>query len=105
MAYVNKADTGKPFSGQAYRYGNEGKVTFYSKERDYAEAYAEERGGKPSDVGEHSISIKNPLVVDLPDKMFSNPGSEAPYINKVVSSKYDGIIFRNDIDAFYVVIK
>lgn len=105
MEHVNKEETGKPFSGQGYRYGNEGKITFYSKERDYAEAYAEEKRGNPEDVREYSVSIKNPLVVDLPSRKFSDPSAEKPYIDKVINSDYDGVIFRNDIDAFYVVIK
>jgi hypothetical protein len=105
--YTNKVDSGKKFTGDAFRYGAEGEVSFYSKERDYAEAYAEEKGSSAKFIKEYPVSLKNPLVVDLPNNKFSDPAAEAPYINKAKSSGYDGVIFRThgEPDEFYVVFK
>ena len=82
---------------------------WFSKENDYAEATAEERGGKR--VMSAYISMKNPMHVSLPIGRFTDPVAERPYIRREKAEGYDGIIFEADTDnpiladTFYVVFR
>jgi hypothetical protein len=98
------SDTGKPIKdAPAYRFGDEHSgMVFYSKERDYSEEYATEKGGSIKDVHPAKVNLQNPLVIDSPDHKFSSPEYEIPIIKHARSSGHDGVVFRNGIDIFYV---
>lgn len=88
----------------AYRYGKPlGDVSFYSKNADYAQEYATVKGGKPSDVTQQPIQLKNPKVVNASDKQMSDPSFESGHIKAAQAAGNDGVIFRNGPDEFYAV--
>ena len=107
--YADVGRTGKPIVDQpAYRYGDtSGDVVFYSRDVDYAEEYAIERGGKPQDVREHSITLKKPLVVNAPPREFSSPDFENPIIRGAIQNGYDSVVFTDKVNdfEFYVILK
>lgn len=107
--YADTDKTGKPILDQvAYRYGNTtGDVVFYSRDIDYAEEYAIERGGDPREVSQFTISMENPLVVNAPSRDFANPYFENPIITGAIENGYDAIVFtdqKNDLE-FYVLLR
>ena len=82
---------------------------WFSREIDYAEAMAEERGGDR--VLSAYISMKNPMRISLPMGRFTDPAAEGPYIRRAKAEGYDGVIFDTDTDnpmmadTFYVVFR
>ena len=80
-----------------------------SREIDYAQAMAEERGGDR--VLSAYISMKNPMRISLPMGRFTDPAAEGPYIRRAKAEGYDGVIFDTDTDnpmmadTFYVVFR
>ena len=105
-----RVPAGSPDGGQwtnatAYRYGSPaGKVTFYSKEKDYAEEYAIVKGGRPEHVVQEKVTLHNPIVVDAGDREFSHPMFEKPHIDRGLREGRD-VVFRHDADEMYVKIK
>lgn len=96
------ARTEKPVIVEAYRYGD--STGWASKNRDYAEQYAELKGGKPEDVRPVRVELKNPLVVDMPSNEFSSPAAEQKYIKQAQDEGRDGVVFRDRVegDEFYL---
>lgn len=99
---------GKPLV--VYRYAkNEsdiaGGVRFFSKEADYAESYFEEVGRGDGLTAAVYLSLRDPLVVDLGAREFSDPVAERPHIEKAMSDGRDGVVFRNGGDEFYVAFR
>ncbi len=100
--------SGKPFSGTAYRFNREGlrpaADVFWARERDYAEAFAEEVGGK-GEIVEGQVSLTNPLHVEATPRQFTDPSFENPIIKKAKEEGRDGIIFeqKDNGDELYVV--
>ena len=82
---------------------------WFSREIDYAQAMAEERGGDR--VLSAYISMKNPMRISLPMGRFTDPAAEGPYIRRAKAEGYDGVIFDTDTDnpmmadTFYVVFR
>lgn len=82
---------------------------WFSREIDYAEAMAEERGGDR--VLSAYISMKNPMRISLPMGRFTDPAAEGPYIRRAKAEGYDGVIFDTGTDnpmmadTFYVVFR
>lgn len=82
---------------------------WFSKEIDYAQAMAEERGGER--VLSAYISMKDPMYVSLPMGRFTDPAAEGPYVRKAKAEGRDGIIFHTDTDnpmladTFYAVFR
>lgn len=82
---------------------------WFSKEIDYAQDMAVERGGDR--VLSAYISMKNPMHVSLPIGRFTDTVAERPYIRRAKAEGYDGIIFEADTDnpiladTFYVVFR
>lgn len=82
---------------------------WFSREIDYAEAMAEERGGDR--VLSAYISMKNPMRISLPMGRFTDPAAEGPYIRRAKAEGYDGVIFDTDTDnpmladTFYAVFR
>lgn len=107
---ANEDETGKPIKGKAFRFGRTvagADVTFYSRERDYAESYAVEKGGADADIKAYEVKLENPLVVDAPLSGFADPRYENPIIKGAKAAGHDGVVFkRNDgeyEDVFYAV--
>ena len=69
---------------------------WFSKEIDYAQAMAEERGGER--VLSAYISMKDPMYVSLPTGRFTDPAAEGQYVRKAKAEGRDGIIFHTDTD-------
>lgn len=72
---------------------------WFSEDKDYAEAMAEERGG--TRVEGYYLNLRNPYRATLPANQFSNPNYEAAIIRKAKAGGYDGAIIQNDTDSEY----
>ena len=80
---------------------------WFSESADYAEAIAEERGGKR--IVESYLRMTRPYYATLEPTQFSDPNYEASIISKAKKGGYDGVVIRNNTDneyaadTFYVV--
>ena len=102
-SHIDKGETGKPQSSPAFRYGKTaGELEFHSVNKDYSEAYAEEKGGDKSHVEATNVALKNPLVVNASDRGFADPSYEVPFIKHAKEQGHDGVVFKNGEDKFFV---
>lgn len=82
---------------------------WFSREKDYAEELAYERGGDK--IIEANVDMKNPLTVMMKPNEFSDPVLEKKHIEKAKREGYDGVIFKNDTNnelaynEFYAVFE
>jgi hypothetical protein len=102
-AHIDKSETGKANSSPAFRFGKgSGDLEFHSLNKDYSEAYAEEKGADKSHVQATKVDLKNPLVVNASDRGFADPSYEVPFIKHAKKNGHDGVIFKNGEDKFFV---
>ena len=109
LKYYSPQKSGKPIEDIAYRYGEHRNglngVTFFSKEKDYAEEYAIELGGGADAVKEYNVFIKNPLFIVVENQRdFANAAFENSIIKDAIKNDFDGVVFENEIGTFYVEI-
>ena len=83
---------------------------WFSRDYDYAESMAEERGG--GRVKSYYLSIKNPMTVKVSPKQFaSDTALEKRLIAEAKKNGHDGLIIENDTtnelekDTFYVAFQ
>lgn len=103
-----RVPAGSPEGGEftGYRHGAAtGPVTFYSKQKDYAEEYAVTRGGRPQDVVKETFHIHKPHVVEATPRQFSDPAFEKPHIEHARQTGHDAVIFRQGQDEFVARLK
>jgi len=99
--------TGKPIAEDAHRFNRTGLKAagdvFWSREKDYAEAFGETVGGSGSIIA-GKVKLKNPLHVEATQRQFSDPSFENPIIKKAKEHGHDGVIFdqKENGDRFYV---
>lgn len=93
--------TGKTTDTEGFRFNRVGLKAavdmFYSKDKDYAESFGEEVGGKGEIIHTKS-TLTNPLHVLASRQQFSDPAFENPIIKIAKEKGYDGIIFAYDHD-------
>ena len=69
---------------------------FFSEKEDYAEEMAAQRGG--SRIVKAYLSIRNPLVVEVPGNKMADPEFEARIIAEAKSKGHDGVKLETDTD-------
>ena len=82
---------------------------FFSEKEDYAEEMAAQRGG--SRIVKAYLSIRNPLVVEVPGNKMADPEFEARIIAEAKSKGHDGVKLETDTnneiekDVFWVAFE
>ena len=102
-------ETGKPVEDTAFRFNRSGRKAagdvFWSREKDYAEAFGEEVSGGDGQIEEGTVKLNNPIHIVAKPNQFSDPSFENPIIRKAKEDGYDGVIFDcpENGDRFYVI--
>lgn len=71
-------------------------AAFFTADRDYAEAYAEEIGVPLENIQSYYVSAKNPLVKQMASNEFANPSDEAKVIEEARKNGSDSVHFLGD---------
>ena len=80
-------------------------VTFFSKNRDYAEQLQVLRG--KGEIREVSLTVTNPLVVEATERQLADPDFEKPFIDEAIAKGNDAVVFFNKAsgDIFVATVK